>query len=357
ARTVFNFEKNKLSASVGAEFQHSFINTATHGNKLGVKDTLQYYDEIKVTQLNVFVQAGYNFAKNYTITGGLSYNHFQYGFNRLHPTETPSAAGFTPQYIPRITLQKNIQIGSLYASYSRGYSPPTIDEIHAGNGVFNKDLKAEANTSYEAGAKITLVKKMLFAELALYKTNLTNTIVVRKVAGGGDFFVNAGSTTQRGIEYSFNAYPIKKPGGFVQSMQLHFTGNMVKAMFKNYKQGTQVLDGNLLTGTTPLTLSLMADIITTAAFYANFTYTYTDKIPLNDANSVYAKAYNLLFVKIGTEPRFLKKVKANVFVSMMHSFNENYSMGNDLNADGNRFFNPSMLQTFTVGARFTFTGK
>ncbi|MBC7511514.1 MAG: TonB-dependent receptor plug domain-containing protein [Ferruginibacter sp.] len=33
ARTVFNFEKNKLSASVGAELQHSFINTATHGNK------------------------------------------------------------------------------------------------------------------------------------------------------------------------------------------------------------------------------------------------------------------------------------------------------------------------------------
>jgi hypothetical protein len=40
------------------------------------------------------VQAGYRFAKNYTITGGLSYNHFQYGFNWLLTAENPSAAGF-----------------------------------------------------------------------------------------------------------------------------------------------------------------------------------------------------------------------------------------------------------------------
>ena len=320
---------------------------------MGVKDTLQYRDEINVNQLNVFVQAGYRFARHYTINGGLSYNHFKYGFNRLYPAENPSEAGFTPQYIPRISLQKNIPIGSLYASYSRGYSPPTIDEIHAGNGVFNKDLKAEANTSYEAGAKITLVKNFLFAEIALYKTNLTNTIVVRKIAGGGDFFVNAGSTTQQGIEYSINAYPIKKTTGFVQLMQLQFRGNMLKARFKDFKQGTQVLDGRKLTGTTPFSFSFLADVIT-APFYANLTYTYTDRIPLNDANTFYAKAYNLLFVKIGTERSLYKKVRANLFVSMMHSFNKNYSLGNDLNADGNRFFNPSMLQSFTAGAKFSF---
>ncbi len=356
ARTIFNFEKNKLTANAGAELQYSFINTATHGNRLGVKDTVQYHDQINVNQLNIFMQAGYRFAKHYTITGGLSYNYFKYGFNRLYPAETPSAAGFTPQYIPRIALHRNIQIGTVYASYSRGYSPPTIDEIHAGNGVFNKDLKAEASASYETGAKITLVKNLLFAELAVYKIKLANTIVVRKDASGGDFFVNAGSTTQHGIEYSINANPIKKPAGFVQSMQLRFTGNIVKARFQDYKRGTQILDGKELTGTSPLTLSLMADVVTAAAFYANITYTYTDKIPLNDANSFYAIAYNLLFVKIGTEC-LLKKAKANVFVSIMHSFNKNYSLGNDLNADGNRFFNPSVLQTFTAGVTFGFSGK
>jgi len=309
-----------------------------------------------VNQLNVFMQTGYKFATHYTITAGLSYNHFKYGFNRLFPAEIPSAAGFTPQFIPRIALQKNVQIGTVYASYSLGYSPPTIDEIHAGNGIFNKDLKAEASTSYEAGAKITVVKNLLFAELAIYKTDLRNTIVVRKDASGGDFFVNAGSTSQHGIEYSINGYPIKKTSGFVKLMQLQLTGNMVKARFNNYKRGTQVFDGNKLTGTAPLTLSLMADIVTAAAFYANFTYTYTDRIPLNDANSFYAKAYNLLFVKIGTE-QLLKKAKTNIFVSMMHSFNKNYSLGNDLNADGNRFFNPSVLQTFTAGVTFGFAGK
>lgn len=355
ARTVFQFEQNKFTAGAGAELQYSFINTATHGNRLGVKDTLQYRDEINVNQLNIFIQGGYKFLKHYTINGGLSYNYFKYGFNRLYPAENPSAAGFTPQYIPRISLQRNIPTGSLYATYSRGYSPPTIDEIHAGNGVFNKDLKAETNTSYEAGTKITLVKNLLFAELAFYKTNLTNTIVVRKIAGGGDFFVNAGSTTLQGIESSFNAYPLRKPAGFVQSLQLQLTGNMVKARFKDFKQGTQVLDGRKLTGTTPFSLSFMADVIT-AHFYTNLTYNYTDRIPLNDANTFFAKAYNLLFVKFGTERSLFRKVKANLFVSIMHSFNKNYSLGNDLNADGNRFFNPSMLQSFTAGAKFILPG-
>ena len=356
ARTTFNFEKNKFTAVAGAELQNSFINTATHGNRLGVKDTVQYHDEIKVNQINIFVQSGYNFTTKYTITGGLSYNQFKYGFNRLYPAEIPSSAVFTPQYIPRIALQRNLQIGTVYASYSKGYSPPTIDEIQASDGKFNKDLKAEASTSYEAGAKLTLVKNLLFADIALYKTTLNNTIVVRKDASGADFFVNAGNTSQQGIEYSINAYPIKKTKGFVQQLQLQFNGNIVKARFKDYKRGTQVFDGNKVTGNTPLTLSLMADVITTAALYANFTYTYTDRLPLNDANSFYAKAYNLLFVKVGTM-QLLKKANTNIFVSMMHSFNKDYSLGNDLNAEGNRFFNPSVLQTFTAGVSFKFAGK
>ncbi len=356
ARTSFNFEKNKLTAVVGTELQHSFINTTTHGNRLGVKDTVQYHDKIKVNQLNVFMQAGYKVASHYTITGGLSYNYFKYGFNRLYPAETPTSAGFTPQFIPRIALQRKLKIGTVYASYSRGYSPPTIDEIHASNGIFNKELKAEASTCYETGAKITLIKNLLFADIAIYKTALNNTIVVRKDASGADFFVNAGNTVQHGIEYSFNAYPIKKTVGFVQQMQLQFNGNIVKARFKDYKRGTLIFDGNKVTGNTPLTLSLMADVVTTAAFYANFTYTYTDRIPLNDANSFYAKAYNLLFVKLGTE-QVVKKVKANIFINMMHSFNKNYSLGNDLNAEGNRFFNPSVLQTFTAGLTLGFAGN
>ncbi len=353
ARTSFNFEKDKLSAVIGTELQHSFINTATHGNRFGVKDTVQYHDEIKVNQVNIFMQAGYKFATHYSFTAGLSYNFFRYGFNRLYPAETPSNSGFTPQFIPRIALQRKLRIGTVYAAYSKGYSPPTIDEIHASNGTFNKDLKAEASTSYEAGAKITLVKNLLFAEIAIYKTDLKNTIVVRKDVSGADFFVNTGNTTQRGIEYSLNTYPIKKTVGFVKSIQLQTTGNIVKATFKDYKRGTLVFDGNKLTGNTPLTFSIMADVVTTAAFYANFTYTFTDKIPLNDANSFYAKAYNLLFVKVGTE-QLLKKAKTNIFVSMMHSFNKNYSLGNDLNAEGNRFFNPSVLQTFTAGVSVKF---
>jgi hypothetical protein len=65
----------------------------------------------------------------------------------------------------RIVPQRNIQTVDR-CTHLTAVATVLNDEIHAGNGVFNKDLKAEANTSYEAGAKNNSGKKLVFAEIA-----------------------------------------------------------------------------------------------------------------------------------------------------------------------------------------------
>lgn len=356
-RTSFEYTQPKWTIITGAEYQQSFINTATHGNRLGVKDTLQFYDKINVQQVNIFSQASYKFPLNIFLTTGISYNNFQYKFTRITPAENPASSNFTPQYIPRISLQKKFKDGSVYASFSKGYSPPTIDEIHASNGVFNTALNAENSNNYEAGLKINLINNLLYADVSLYILQLKNTLVGRRDATVGDFFVNAGSTKQQGAEFSFTAYAINKPIRFIKKLNIQMLGSVTDAIFKDYQQGNVKYSGNKLTGTSPFIISFLADVVTTSKIYANITYTYTDKIPLNDANSFYAKAYNLLFLKLGRQHVVSKKIFADSYISFMKSFNKNYSLGNDLNADGNRYFNPAAMQTISAGIHFNFVNQ
>ena len=351
-RSIFEFNANKYSAAFGGEYQYSFINTSTYGNRLGVKDTLQYNDKIIVRQVNIFAQGGMKLPMRFEVIAGISYNHFNYSFKRINfPGET-AESNFTPQFIPRISLLKKVSDkGSIYLSYSKGYSPPTIDEIHSSNGKFNRDLNAEKGTNYEIGIKTNLIKNILSADISYYLFRLQNTIVSRRDASGAEFYLNTGNTKQTGVEYSLIYFPINKSRGFLSKLKLQAVGTNLHARFGEYQQGNVKYGGNQLTGTSPFIFSLLADVQMATGIYTNLTYTFTDKIPLNDANTFFAKAYNLLLIKIGLEKQLTNKIKCDFFGTWSKGFNQNYSLGNDLNAAGNKFFNPSAPQAITIGVK------
>ncbi len=282
-RSLFEFNKDKYSAAFGGELQYSFINTSTYGNRLGIRDTLQYNDYIKVRQANIFAQAGMKLPMRFEITAGISYNNFHYDFQRKTlPAET-AKSNFTPQFIPRISLLKKVaDYGSVYLSYGKGYSPPTIDEIHASNGEFNSKLNAERGTNYEIGFKSNFYKKILSVDISYYLFRLQNTIVSRRDASGAEFYLNAGNTKQTGLEYSVTYFPISNPQGFLSKLKIQALGTNLHAKFGEYQQGNVKYTGNQLTGTSPFIFSLLADVQTINGIYTNITYTFTDKIPVNE---------------------------------------------------------------------------
>ncbi|MEO7767344.1 MAG: TonB-dependent receptor, partial [Ferruginibacter sp.] len=243
---------------------------------------------------------------------------------------------------------------SIYATVSKGYSPPTIDEIVPSTGVFNGTLNAERATNFELGFRSELIKNRFFVDVAAYLFHLSNTIVTRRDAAGADYFVNTGKTDQRGIELSVIYYPVRNSIYFLQ--ELKFWGNYtyIKARFKTYQQGTSDFAGNKLTGTPPNVFVAGADATTRIGLYANITYNYTDQVPLNDANSFFATQYNLFFARVGYKKNLGKKMKGEIYFSYDKSFNTPYGLGNDLNAAGNRFFNPSTPQSLLVGVKIQF---
>lgn len=355
-RTVTKYGNRRVVFTFGAEYQYGFTNTSTFGNKLGEIDTLQIHDEIGSRQFNVFTQAEYNITGNLILNTGISYNNFHYGFMRVN--QLPSVkdhSDFTPQIIPRVSLLKKFRnVMSVFVAASKGYSPPSIDEVHAGDGKFNKQLNAETGLNVETGIKGDIIKNKLSMDASFYWFRLGNTIVSRRDAGGADYFVNAGKTKQQGFELAVQYLPVNNSNHFVKQLKLWANYNNIYARFLNYEQGLSVYDGNKLTGTAPNIFVLGSDIITSAGLYANLTFSYTDKIPLNDANSYFANAYSLLFLKAGYKLNIGKYISVNIFLAYDRSFNNPYSLGNDLNAAGNRYFNPAAPQNFHGGFSWKF---
>jgi len=76
---------------------------------------------------------------------------------------------------------------------------------------------------------------------------------------------------------------------------------------------------------------------------------YTAAIPLNDANTVYAPHYNLLQAKIGWQHKFNHKNRLEIYAGSDNLLNEKYSLGDDLNATGSRYYNAAPLRNYYAG--------
>jgi len=82
----------------------------------------------------------------------------------------------------------------------------------------------------------------------------------------------------------------------------------------------------------------------------NCTYSYTGKIPLNDANTVFAPSYNLLIAKLGYKFT-IANTDTDFFLAINQSMNNPYGLGNDLNAAAKRYFNPSAPWMLNAGLK------
>ena len=70
----------------------------------------------------------------------------------------------------------------------------------------------------------------------------------------------------------------------------------------------------------------------------------TASLPLTDANDAYADPYQLVQCKLGYRNKSL-----NVFAGVDNVLNQRYSLGNDINALGKRYYNPAPARNFFAG--------
>jgi iron complex outermembrane receptor protein len=96
------------------------------------------------------------------------------------------------------------------------------------------------------------------------------------------------------------------------------------------------------------------DLRTNIGVYLNLTHQYVSELPLNDANTVYQDAYNLVNLRFGWARTFAGKWDVEAFGGVDNLLDESYSLGNDLNPFGGRFYQPAPTRNWYGGVKMGF---
>jgi len=347
--TQYKFDKQSWKGKItfGAEYQHFYSPVTVYDNLLGTPGNVQTDDLLRSELFLGFAQVELDLPKNFYLTLGGSGNFINYKFLRtsLSP-EVRQERNFDPVVSPRIALLKKISSAiSVYGNISSGFSPPSLAEVRPSTGAFNNNLNAERGVSYEMGIKGKLFNQ-LEANLALYDFRLKETIVIQRDASGADYFINAGATSQRGAELML-AWSPQLSTGTTSAIRVWTSYTYNYYRFKDYVNDGKDYSGNAVTGVAPTILVGGADVRFLKSFYLNLTGNYTDRLPLNDANSDYASDFFLLGTRAGY--KLDKKIPLEFFLGVDNALDQRYSLGNDLNAVGRRYYNPAAGRNFYVG--------
>jgi len=119
----------------------------------------------------------------------------------------------------------------------------------------------------------------------------------------------------------------------------------------DYQREGEDYSGNDLTGVAPHTVVSSLRGETKPGLYANLSYNFTGEIPLNDANTVYSNAYHLVQTKIGFKKELFENVHLDAYFGIDNLLDEKYSLGNDLNAFGDRFYQPAAPRNWFGGLK------
>jgi iron complex outermembrane recepter protein len=355
--TQYKFGKSNLKGKItfGGEFQYFYSPVEVYGNNQGsATSTIQSIDTLTSRAILGFAQVELDLPHQFYLTVGGSSNFLKYHFERSAPTVAIQDRTFDSQFSPRLALLKKINPNlSVYSSISSGFSPPTFAEVRPSTGNFNNDLNPEHGVSYELGVKGSAIQRLTY-DVTAYNFQLKETIVIQRTPDGAEYFINAGETSQKGVEAKISWEPYFKDNRVLSSFRLWSSYSLNNYHFKDYVNDSKDYSGNLLTGVAPNVAVAGLDVILWRNFYANTTFNYVDHTPLNDANSEFASEYFLLGARAGYKFLIRHKIPIEFFGGVDNLFDKRYSLGNDLNAIGGRYYNVASGRNFYFGIRFRF---
>ncbi len=339
----------------GAEWLYNHSLISDFGNRNGVADTVQFKDDIYATQWFAFSQAQFSLNEKWVFTAGISLNNQSYKYKRLtDPNPALVNKNIDRVLTPRLAvLYRLTNDVSLYMLAAKGFSPPAVAEVRPSDGNYYGNLNAEYGWNYEAGIKGELFDERLQFDVAAYFFSLQNAIVRRTNISGAEYFVNAGGTKQNGIEALIKYDIIKNRNRFITGCNLWSSYSYQPYSFADYQQSGVNYSGNAITGVPKNIWVSGMDINTRKGLYLNVSVNATSSLPLTDANDVFADAYTLVQMKMGY--RCSKNSRQwHVFAGIDNLLNQNYSLGNDINALGKRYYNPATGRNVFAGIQYRF---
>ncbi len=360
-RTFVSYQK-EVSASLkynwnfGYEYQHTNSEVRNYDNNQGEIGNVQAADLIKNESQFLFTRLKLELGERLSTEISTSLNFAKYDFEALPESQNSGIFGtvkLNPELMPKLAVSYLLGKQSvLRGIISRGYSTPTKDEIRASDATINPNLQAENGWNYELGLRTRTPFERIYVDISAFYYRLNNAIVRRVAANDQDFYVNAGGTNQKGIELELNANLLKSNPNFFQKIDFSTAVTLNDFKFRDYVIGNNDFSGNLLTGIPKINFANTLNFNFQKNVSLLIQHQYNGETSLNDAETVFAKSYNLLDAKLSWQTQ-LKSCRLTLNLGANNILNTNYSLGNDLNAFGSRYFNPSAKRNFVGGLSLT----
>lgn len=356
-RTHFNYEKNwdKVSLAYRLGFEGGMNNVLikNYDNNKGFEGKPQNFDQIKNTSGFYFLSQKLDFYEKLFTDISISLNSNSYDFERLYPRVENGNIKFKNQWLPNFGVTYLLEKGfSVRGKIGKGNSAPTNEEIRSSNQQFNRNLSPEYGWNKEVGIRKQFVNSF-FVEANYFDFRLNDAIVRRQNESGQEYFVNSGKTVQKGFEVLLESKNFNLKNDFLSQFKFRFSGSFYDFKFKNYQQNENDFSGNDVTGVPRTTINSLINFTFFKKLSVDYSHFYTSKIPLNDANSVWSESSLVGNIQFRFPVDF-EKTRVNVYLQIQNLYNEDYVSGFDINAFGNRYYNPAAKRNFVLGMKVDF---
>lgn len=285
------------------------------GNQLTETDQKRHF-------YNIFSQLRTLLSEQFEIQAGLNYNKTRFDLTN-YTQNINQEYSYDGIFSPQVSfLYKPNSLKTLYFSVSRGFSLPATEETLTSEGTINPDIKPENGYNFEVGGKFYFLNKKLYTEISLYRMEIKDLLVAKRV--GDDQYVgtNAGKTSHEGIEITLNHnWPINR----FLTLNSYAAGSIGNYKFKEFIDNGNDFSGNKLTGVAPQKINAGIIVNTNFGIYLSADYQFVGEIQLNDANTAYSDSYNILNLKTGYRFEILRGLTSHIAAGINNVTNEKYA--------------------------------
>ena len=356
-RTHLNYQQtwNNFDAEWRAGFEGGTndISIRNFDNNKGIQGDPQNFDHLKNNSGFFFLSQKLNWKEKLFSDISVSLNSNSYQWENLFPVSQSGNVRFKDQFLPNFGLTYLIAKGfSVRGKIGKGNSAPTNEEIRSSTQQFNVNLVPEYGWNKEIGLRKQF-GSAVFAEATYFDFRLKDAIVRRQNESGAEFFVNQGNTVQKGLEVLLESKFFEANTAFFNGFKARFSGSFYRFKFEDYRQDENDFSGNDLTGVPATTLNSLVNFVFFKNLSVDYSHFYISKMPLNDSNSVWSDSSLIGNLQL-RYPVFVEKTKLYLQFQIQNLYNSEYVLGYDVNAFGNRFYNPAAKRNFHFGLRAEF---
>ncbi len=347
-------ESGQIAWTAGIDVDLQSDDRLNYDNDGGVRGTLTLDQLETVIATGLFVQVRVPLSERLWTMGGLRYDRFRFeADDRLITAQSPDESGVRAMDALSPTLGIHLAVSPdfvLYGNVATSLDTPSTTELvnrPGGGGGFNPELDPQRGVSGEVGVRGQIPGRVAY-EANVFVTDSNDELVAfeDEAQEGRVFFRNSGSSKYQGFEASLR---VARPQGV--SAQLTYT--FVGATFTEYVVDGQVFDGNEIPGLARHRLDGFVRVAN-GPWFAELRGDYVGRVPVNDANNEYARAYSLWDVRTGLFAAHLGRLEVSPFLGVANLFDKTYAAAVAVNAFGRRFYEPGPGRAFFVGISTAF---